>query len=206
MEKNEQKTTMVKKPEKKTEVEMQKNQISKEEVSQTDTALQPTSVTESEKKEEKLKAEKKTLQEKKKKTEAIVMAQNIPISTKHSAAICRFIKNKKIDSAISDLEAVLKFKKVVPMRGEIPHRHGKGMMSGRFPKKASENFIKLLKSLKANSNYNGLEDPIIVEAVANIGERPFGRFGAVRKKRTHIKLVAKDITEKKPKPITNVNK
>ena len=206
MEKNEQKTTMVKKPEKKTEVEMQKNQISKEEVSQIDTALQPTSVTESEKKEEKLKAEKKTLQEKKKKTEAIVMAQNIPISTKHSAAICRFIKNKKIDSAISDLEAVLKFKKVVPMRGEIPHRHGKGMMSGRFPKKASENFIKLLKSLKANSNYNGLEDPIIVEAVANIGERPFGRFGAVRKKRTHIKLVAKDITEKKPKPITNVNK
>ncbi|MBS3086279.1 hypothetical protein J4422_01105 [Candidatus Pacearchaeota archaeon] len=206
MEKNEQKTTMVKKPEKKTEVEMQKNQISKEEVSQTDTALQPTSVTESEKKEEKLKAEKKTLQEKKKKTEAIVMAQNIPISTKHSAAICRFIKNKKIDSAISDLEAVLKFKKVVPMRGEIPHRHGKGMMSGRFPKKASENFIKLLKSLKANSNYNGLENPIIIGAVANIGERPFGRFGAVRKKRTHIKLVAKDITEKKPKPITNVNK
>ena len=134
------------------------------------------------------------------------MAQNIPISTKHSAAICRFIKNKKIDSAISDLEAVLKFKKVVPMRGEIPHRHGKGMMSGRFPKKASENFIKLLKSLKANSNYNGLENPIIIGAVANIGERPFGRFGAVRKKRTHIKLVAKDITEKKPKPITNVNK
>ena len=205
MEKNEQKTTMVKKPEKKTEVEMQKNQISKEEVSQIDTALQPTSVTESEKKEEKLKAEKKTLQEKKKKTEAIVMAQNIPISTKHSAAICRFIKNKKIDSAISDLEAVLKFKKVVPMRGEIPHRHGKGMMSGRFPKKASENFIKLLKSLKANSNYNGLENPIIIGAVANIGERPFGRFGAVRKKRTHIKIVAKEIEEKKPK-LTNVNK
>ena len=206
MEKSEQKTTMVKKSVKKTEIEMQNNQLGKEEVSQTDTALQPTNATEPEKKEEKLKDEKKKTQEKRKKTEAIVMAKNIPISTKHSAAICKFIKNKKIDGAINDLEAVLKFKKVVPMRGEIPHRHGKGMMSGRFPKKASENFIKLLKSLKANSNYNGLEDPIIVEAVANIGERPFGRFGAVRKKRTHIKLVAKDITEKKPKPITNVNK
>jgi len=206
MEKSEQKTTMVKKSVKKTEIEMQNNQLGKEEVSQTDTALQPTNATEPEKKEEKLKDEKKKTQEKRKKTEAIVMAKNIPISTKHSAAICKFIKNKKIDGAINDLEAVLKFKKVVPMRGEIPHRHGKGMMSGRFPKKASENFIKLLKSLKANSNYNGLEDPIIVEAVANIGERPFGRFGAVRKKRTHIKIVAKDITEKKPKPITNVNK
>ena len=206
MEKSEQKTTMVKKSVKKTEIEMQNNQLGKEEVSQTDTALQPTNATEPEKKEEKLKDEKKKTQEKRKKTEAIVMVKNIPISTKHSAAICKFIKNKKIDGAINDLEAVLKFKKVVPMRGEIPHRHGKGMMSGRFPKKASENFIKLLKSLKANSNYNGLEDPIIVEAVANIGERPFGRFGAVRKKRTHIKIVAKDITEKKPKPITNVNK
>ena len=206
MEKSEQKTTMVKKSVKKTEIEMQNNQLGKEEVSQTDTALQPTNATEPEKKEEKLKDEKKKTQEKRKKTEAIVMVKNIPISTKHSAAICKFIKNKKIDGAINDLEAVLKFKKVVPMRGEIPHRHGKGMMSGRFPKKASENFIKLLKSLKANSNYNGLEDPIIVEAVANIGERPFGRFGAVRKKRTHIKIAAKDITEKKPKPITNINK
>ena len=149
------------------------------------------------------KTEKKPVQEKKKKTEAVVMAKNIPISTKHSAAICRFIKNKKIDGAISDLEAVLRFKRAVPMKGEIPHRKGKGMMSGRFPKKASENFIRLLKSLKANSNYNGLEDPIIVEAVANLGERPFGRFGSVRKKRTHIKIVARDIQEKKPEKVTN---
>ena len=139
----------------------------------------------------------KSIQGKKKKKEAIVMADNIPISTKHSAAICKFIKNKKIGNAISDLESVLKFKKAVPMTGEIPHRKGKKMMSGRFPKKASENFIKLLKSLNANSNYNGLENPFIVEAVANIGTRPFGRFGAVRKKRTHIKIVARDIGEKK---------
>ena len=45
------------------------------------------------------------------KTEAVVNAKDIPISTKHSAAICKFIKNKKIDNAINELELVLRLKK-----------------------------------------------------------------------------------------------
>ena len=41
------------------------------------------------------------------------------------------------------------------------------MMAGRFPKKASENFIRLLKSLSANASYNGLENPetMVVENI-----------------------------------------
>jgi large subunit ribosomal protein L22 len=143
------------------------------------------------------KTEKKPVQEKPKKTEAVVNAHNLPISTKYSAAICRFIKNKKIEDAIADLEQVLVLKKAVPMKGEIPHRKGKGIMSGRFPKKATQNFIRLLKSLSANANHNGLENPILVEAVANIGSRPYGKFGRVRKKRTHVKIKVKE--EKKDK-------
>ena len=146
-------------------------------------------------KEEKVKEEKKEkkpVQEKPKKTEAVVNAHNLPISTKYSAAICKFIKNKKIEHAIADLEQVLVLKKAVPMKGEIPHRKGKGMMSGRFPKKATENFIKLLKSLLANANHNSLENPILVEAIANIGARPYGKFGRVRKKRTHVKIKVKE--------------
>jgi large subunit ribosomal protein L22 len=138
------------------------------------------------------KTEKKPVQEKPKKTEAVVNAHNLPISTKYSAAICKFIKNKKIEHAIADLEQVLVLKKAVPMKGEIPHRKGKGMMSGRFPKKATENFIRLLKSLLANANHNSLENPIIVEAIANIGARPYGKFGRVRKKRTHVKIKVKE--------------
>jgi len=141
------------------------------------------------------KKEKKPVQEKPKKTEAVVNAHNLPISTKYSAAICKFIKNKKIEHAIADLEQVLVLKKAVPMKGEIPHRKGKGMMSGRFPKKATENFIKLLKSLLANANHNSLENPILVEAVANIGSRPYGKFGRVRKKRTHVKIKVKEKKE-----------
>jgi large subunit ribosomal protein L22 len=127
-----------------------------------------------------------------KKTEAVVNSKNLQISTKYSSAICRFIKNKKIEEAVADLEKVLVNKKAVPMKGEIPHRKGKGIMSGRYPKKASEYFIKLLKSLQANANTNELDNPIIVEAVANIGSRPYGRFGRIRRKRTHVKIKAKE--------------
>jgi len=127
-----------------------------------------------------------------KKTKAIVNSFNIPISTKHSTAICRFIKNKKIENAMADLEQVLIHKKTIPMKGEIPHRKGKRIMSGRYPKKATEYFIKLLKNLLANANINELDNPVITEAVANIGSRPFGRFGSIRKKRTHVKIKAEE--------------
>lgn len=126
-----------------------------------------------------------------KKTEAIVNAKNVPVSTKHSMAICKFIKGKRINDCIEYLEQVIRGRKAMPMRGEIPHRKGK-MMSGRFPKNASKEFIILLKSLGANANANNLEEPIIYHAVANIGARPFGRFGRTRKKRTHVTIKVKE--------------
>ena len=143
------------------------------------------------KKEESKKEEKEV-----KKTEAIVRSDNLPISTKYSVAICKFIKNKKIQDAVVDLEQVIALKKSIPMKGEIPHRKGRRMMSGRFPKKASQHFIVLLKSLAANANTNELEEPIIIEAIANIGSRPYGRFGTIRRKKTHIKIRVREKKEK----------
>jgi large subunit ribosomal protein L22 len=139
---------------------------------------------------EEVKEEKKPIQkkEKVKKDEAIVRGVSLPISTKSSVEICRFIRKKTIDKAISDLEEVLKFKKAIPMRGEIPHRKGKGMMSGRYLTKAVGHFLKLLKTLKANANVNGLEEPVIIEAIPNKASRPYGRFGSIKRKRTHIKI------------------
>lgn len=126
-----------------------------------------------------------------KKSEAIMNSYNVPISTKYSMAICKFIKGKTIEDAQKYLEEVSRLKKIIPMKGEIPHRKGK-IMSGRFPVNASKQFIVLLKSLTGNSTMNGLDDPIIVEAVANKAPRPYGRFGSWKRKRTHIKLVARD--------------
>ena len=106
-------------------------------------------------------------------------------------AICKFIKGKTIEDAQNYLADVIRVKKAIPMRGEIPHRKGK-MMSGRFPVNASKYFVTLLKSLTGNCIMNGIEDPVIVEATPNKAPRPYGRFGSWQRKRTHIKLVARD--------------
>jgi len=140
---------------------------------------------------EEMKEEKKI---KEGKNYAVVNGKNLPISTKYSTAICKFIKGKKIQDAIEELRQVELGKKAVPMKEEIPHRKGK-IMSGRFPKKASKNFIVLLKSLLGNANVNGLENPIISDAVANFASRPYGRFGRIRRKRTHISIIAKSKKE-----------
>ncbi|MDO8623004.1 MAG: uL22 family ribosomal protein [archaeon] len=135
---------------------------------------------------------------KKKKNFAVVNAKNLPLSTKCSSYICRFIKGKTTDECIAYLEEVIKKKKAIPMKGEIPHRKGK-IMSGRFPRNASIEFIILLKSLAANANYHEVENPIITEAYANIASRPHGRFGRTRKKRTHVTIKVKErkINEKR---------
>jgi ribosomal protein L22 len=133
-----------------------------------------------------------------KKDYAVVNIRNSPISTKHSMAIGKFIKGKKIEDAIEYLEKVIVAKKAIPMKGEIPHRKGR-MMSGRFPKNASKEFIIFLKSLRSNANTNNLEEPIITEVIANMGARPFGRFGRTRKKRTNVTIKCRERKAKEKK-------
>lgn len=143
------------------------------------------------------KEEKKTPVQKKPKvvrTEAVVNAYNLPISSKQSFAICKFIKKKTIEKAMEDLEQVALIKKAVPMKGEHPHRKGK-IMSGRFPKSAAIKFIGLLKTLRGNAIANEIENPVIVEAVANFAPRPMGRFGRTQKKRTHVTIKVKSREE-----------
>jgi ribosomal protein L22 len=130
---------------------------------------------------------KKQEPKKPKKTEAVVRVDNLPISTKKALAICKFIKNKTISQAIRDLEKVSSLRKAVPVKGEYAHRRGK-IMAGKYPQRAAKNFIALLKSLVANAS--DLQEPVIYEAIANIGSRPYGRFGQVRKKRTHVFIKA----------------
>jgi large subunit ribosomal protein L22 len=162
----------------------EKPKIEEETVENPKPAPDITKTSETEKKEVKSQEKKKV--EKIKKFEATVSAYDIPISTKHSMAICKFIKGKNINNALKDLEQVLKLKKPIPMKGEIPHRKGKGISSGRYPIKSVKNFIVLLKSLSANSTQNDINEPIISLAIANIASQPYGKAGRVRKKRTHI--------------------
>jgi len=151
------------------------------------------------KKEETKKPEKKQPSKKIKKQEVEVNAKSVPVSTKYSISICKFLMGKRIGDAIRDLEQVVLMKKAVPMKGEYAHRRGKGMSSGKFPQRAAKSFIVLLKSLAGNANNHEINEPVITEAIANRAQSPFGQFGRVRRKRTHITLKAREmkIMEKK---------
>ncbi|MCK5624658.1 hypothetical protein KAI04_02350 [Candidatus Pacearchaeota archaeon] len=185
----EKKTEIVKTSKEKLEnVEEQKAPEKKEAVSETKPQDSPTKNVKQKKEAPKIK-----------KTEVFVKGINLPISTKDAKFVCKFIMKKKIRDAIRDLRKVEIGRKAVPMTGEIPHRKGKGISSGRFPKKAAKNFINILKSLAANANEGSLDEPIIVEAMANMAARPYGRFGRTQKKRTHVKITAKDQTQLKNK-------
>lgn len=134
---------------------------------------------------------------KKKMNEAAVNAKDSPVSLKHSIAICRMIKGKNIGKAQETLKQVALGKIAVPMYGdEIPHR--KGMMSGRYPVKAAEHFIKLLKNLAANAAVNGLDisrtEIVIAKADTAARRRYHRKFK--RFKKTHITLIAKESVEK----------
>jgi ribosomal protein L22 len=142
------------------------------------------------------KKEKKSKKDEKpkvKKYEAVAYGRTLPISTKTGKYICKFIKGKEIDKAIEELNKVILLKKVVPYKGEIPHRKGKGIMSGRYPIKASKYFINVLKALKGNAVVNGLEleKTRIHIASANKATRPM-KTRRREAKRTHIILKAKE--------------
>ena len=147
-----------------------------------------------EKKEEQKKESKKESlkQTKEKKEEAVERGLSLYVSKKQCMYICRFIKNKSIDKAILDLEQVIKLKRAIPFKGEIPHR--KGMMSGRYPVKASKLFINLLKGLKGNISVNNLDldKTVIYFASANWASRPLRREGR-KAKRTSVTLKAREI-------------
>lgn len=129
------------------------------------------------------------------KEKAIVNGFSLKISPKDSKYICKAIKGKSIDAAIELLEDVIVKKKAIPMKGaEIPHRKGKGMMSGRYPLNASREFIHLLKQLKANADVNGIENPIITIAMANKAQLPYKREGR-RGKRAHVYIEVKEKTK-----------
>jgi large subunit ribosomal protein L22 len=126
-----------------------------------------------------------------KKDEAIANALSIHASKKHCMYICNFIKGKKIDDAIKDLNEVIKLKRAIPFKGEIPHR--KGMHSGRYPISACKLFIPLLKGLRGNAivNQMDLDKARITYACSNWASRP-QRRGGVKAKRAHVLLKARE--------------
>ncbi len=131
-----------------------------------------------------------------------VTGLDLPVSTKHVIEISNFIKHKNLQKAKVLLEQVLKFKIAVPytrFNKNVGHRSG-DIAAGRYPIKAAKEILNLLNSLEANAQNQGLDTSslIISEIIPNKASRPwhYGRQRRRKMKRTHIKIVAKEVAKK----------
>ncbi|MDP2947371.1 MAG: uL22 family ribosomal protein [Nanoarchaeota archaeon] len=130
-----------------------------------------------------------------KKEFAIVNGRSLRISYKYAGEVCRMIKGKTPSQAIERIDAVLKFKRAVPMqRREAAHQKGAGISGGKFPINVCIAMKDLLKQLQANANYNGVENPVIIIAKSNKASMPFRKAGT-RGKRAHVYIEVRDKTK-----------
>ncbi len=199
-EKTKEETKKEKQEEKQTKQEANSKQ--EQEAKSQDKAETKTDKTTQETEKEKEKQTKKEQKQKQKKRDyAIAKGIDLPISTKHSIAICRFIKGKHPAEAIEMLEKVRKLKLAVPMQGEIPHRKGR-IMSGRYPVKAAEYFIKVLKTVIANAVQLGLDESKLYISIAKADKasRPYrpSRHLGRRFKRTHLLIEVRELNKQNP--------
>ncbi|WP_318568524.1 50S ribosomal protein L22 [Salinigranum marinum] len=112
-------------------------------------------------------------------TTARGMLRDRPISLKHSKAISRAIKGKTVAEAETYLEAVVNEERSVPFKQHntgVGHRSDiDGWDAGRYPEKASKDFLKLIENVRNNANEQGFEgSEMTIKHVAahKTGERP----------------------------------
>lgn len=135
-----------------------------------------------------------------------IHGKNLPISTKHSIEIAKFIRNKNVNNAMEMLNKVIEKKTAVPFgrfNRDVGHKPGK-VGPGRYPQKASKTIINLLESLIANAQNKGMDinSLSIQKIIANRASTPYrsGRRRRIKARGTHIDIIAieKNIEKKKP--------
>ncbi len=131
------------------------------------------------------------------------IGRDLPVSTKQAIEICNFIRKMDVSRAMQILEEVQQEKRAIPFKrftNGLGHRRGK-MSSGRYPKKASENILSLLKSAEVNAQQKGLNTAnlIITHICANRAAKTIrpGRRRSREMKKTHIEVVLAESSKKK---------
>ena len=129
--------------------------------------------------------------------ESVINSKNLVISMKASVEVCRFIRNKPIDTAKKILERVIEKKQAIPYKRylrSIPHRKG-NMATGRYPINTSKTILSLIKSAEANAMNKGMSQNLIISHIsAHKGQTQsrYGRKMGKKAKRTHIKIILQE--------------
>lgn len=124
----------------------------------------------------------------------------LPISFKQSVEICSFIKNRNVAAAKKILNNVVEHKLAIPFkRYNFDLSHKKKIGPGRYPEKASREFIKLIEDAESNAQFKGLNTSnlAILHISAHKASKAwhYGRKTRRTMKRTNVEI----IVEEKPK-------
>ncbi len=129
---------------------------------------------------------------------------NLPISTKHSVEISRYLRYKTTLFAKNYLQEVVDLKKAIPFKKfnrDTGHKVG-GMAAGRYPQKAAKEFLKLVGSVESNAQVKGLNTSNlkISKLIANKASIPMtgGRHRSATK-RTHLEIEVVETIKSKDK-------
>jgi large subunit ribosomal protein L22 len=133
-------------------------------------------------------------------------ANEVSVSPKHCMEIARFIRGMKADAALEYLEAVVAKKKAIPFKHfnmDVAHKRGlEGWDAGRYPVKASGEFITLIKAAEKNGEYAGLDTAklVIVHVQANRGRsmrsvfpRAMGRATPKVRETVNLELILREV-------------
>lgn len=139
-------------------------------------------------------------------TTARGMLRERSISLKHSKAIARQIKGETVADAEEYLQAVIDGERSVPFK---QHNTGAGHRSdidgwdaGRYPEKASEDFLKLLENVKHNADEQGFDgESMRIKHVAphKVGEqagrrpRAMGRASPWNTPQVDVELIIEEV-------------
>ncbi|MCD6156818.1 MAG: 50S ribosomal protein L22 [Euryarchaeota archaeon] len=147
-------------------------------------------------------------------TSAKAYGRDLRVSPKHSYEIANAIRGLPLAEAILLLKEVVNLRRPIPFRRyrkKVPHRHGP-YEAGRFPKKASMAFLRLLREVAHNARYKGLDPAAmyISHVSAYRGRiirgwmpRAFGRATPWNEQTTNVEIVIENMSETKLKEYEN---
>lgn len=133
---------------------------------------------------------------------ATATGKSLSISSKYTFMICQYLRGRKVARAKTILEAAIAGKEAIPFtkfNDGVGHRRGIAA-SGRYPKKACEAVLGLIKSAEANATNAGLTGELtITELRANRASTPMraGRQSRRSGKRTHVHVAVEELAARK---------
>lgn len=140
--------------------------------------------------------------EKEKTSSVKAMGRDLNISFKNAVELCKFVKGRTIPKALTLLEDVIEKKRHVPytrFKTGIGHRKGDTDKIGKYPVKAAQKVLEIVRNLEVNAEYKGL-DPENMEIThlqalkgrAILKRRPKGRWKAWKTQYVHIQAIAEE--------------